>query len=148
MSDAPQTVMRVLTLIGIISQLSDAALQRKLEDGLSLAGFRVLHHFVIRDVEGQSPSSLASAFQVTKGAITNTLQRLEALGYVRVDDDPADGRGKIARITKRGRAARDRALMAIAPEVMALLGQMSAAEFSAAAPFLEKLKATLDAARD
>lgn len=148
MSDGPQTVMRALTLIGIISQLSDAALQRQMEDGLSLAGFRVLHHFVVRDVEGQSPSSLASAFQVTKGAMTNTLQRLEALGYVRVVDDPADGRGKIASITKRGRAARDRALMAIAPEIVALVQQVKIAEFAEALPFLEKLKISLDAARD
>ncbi len=140
--------MQALTLIGIISQLSDAAMTRRLEDGLSLAGFRVLHHFVVRNVDGQSPSSLANAFQLTKGAMTNNLQRLEALGYIRLDDDPADGRGKIARITKQGRAARDRALAAIAPEVVSLLQQVKGAEFAAALPFLTKLKNTLDAARD
>lgn len=147
-AETGQTVMRALTLIGIIAQLSDAALTRRLEAGLSLAAFRVLHHFVVRGVDGQSPSSLANAFQVTKGAMTNTLQRLEALGYVRVAEDPADGRGKIVRITRAGRAARDRALAAIAPEIGELLQQMKGAEFAAALPFLERLKTILDAARD
>jgi DNA-binding MarR family transcriptional regulator len=140
--------IRALTLIGIVSQLSDASLTRRLEDGLSLAGFRVLNHFVVRNVEGKSPKSLANAFQVTKGAMTNTLQRLEALGYVRLEADPADGRGKIARITRAGRAARERGFAAVAPELSDMLAQVSGAEFAAALPFLEKLKNVLDAARD
>ena len=143
-----ESAIRALTLIGIVAQLSDASLSRQLEDGLSLAGFRVLHHFVVRGIEGQSPSSLASAFQVTKGAMTNTLSRLEALGYVRIDNDPEDGRGKIARLTRAGHAARDRALVTIMPEIADLLNEVSGAEFAAALPFLEKLKNVLDAARN
>jgi len=110
--------------------------------------FSVLHHFVIRDVEGQSPLSLANAFQVTKGAMTNTLQRLEAKKYVTVEPDPADGRAKIVRITRAGRAARDRALAAIAPEIAGLLSEVKAAEFAAALPFLTKLKEVMDRRRD
>ncbi len=140
--------MQVLTQIGVIAQLNSTALSRVLEDGLSMAGFSVLHHFVVRNVDGQSPLSLANAFQVTKGAMTNTLQRLEAKGYVTVEPDPADGRAKIVRITRAGRGARDRALAAIAPEIASLLGEVKAAEFAAALPFLVKLKEVLDRRRD
>lgn len=140
--------MQVLTQIGVIAQLNSTALTRVMEDGLSMAGFSVLHHFVVRNVDGQSPLSLANAFQVTKGAMTNTLQRLEAKGYVTVEPDPADGRAKIVRITRAGRGARDRALAAIAPEIASLLGEVKAAEFAAALPFLVKLKEVLDRRRD
>lgn len=146
--EAGAAVMRALTQIGIIAQLNDNALSRVLEDGLSLAGFSVLHHFVIRNVEGQSPLSLANAFQVTKGAMTNTLQRLEAKKYVTLEPDPADGRAKIVRITRAGRAARDRALAAIAPEIAGLLGEIKGTEFAAALPFLTKLKDVMDRRRD
>lgn len=146
--DPARVTMQTLTQIGIIAQLTDTMLNAKLEDGLSLAGFRVLHHFVIRDVDGQGPASLANAFQVTKGAMTNTIGRLEAAGYVKVSPDPKDGRGKIVRITAAGRKARDRALMAMAPEIFWLLGEVRAEEFEAALPFLTKLKNALDARRD
>jgi DNA-binding MarR family transcriptional regulator len=102
----------------------------------------------VRNVDGQSPLSLANAFQVTKGAMTNTLQRLEAKGYVTVEPDPADGRAKIVRITRAGRAARNRALAAMTPEIARLLGEIKAAEFAAALPFLTKLKDVLDRRRD
>ncbi len=146
--EAGAIVMRAMTQIGVIAQLNNTALQRVLEDGLSLAGFSVLHHFVIRDLEGQSPLSLANAFQVTKGAMTNTLQRLEAKKYVTVEPDPADGRAKIVRITRAGRAARDRALAAMAPEIVSLLSEIKASEFAAALPFLTKLKEVMDRRRD
>ncbi len=148
MTTSEPPALRVMTLIGIIAQLNDAALTRAIGDDLSLAGFRVLHHFVVRGVEGQSPSSLASAFQVTKGAMTNTLQRLEAKRYVKIAADPGDGRGKVVRITQAGRAARDRAFAAIAPEFGALMRKVPAASFAAALPFLEQLKDVMDAARD
>jgi DNA-binding MarR family transcriptional regulator len=146
--EAGAIVMRAMTQIGVIAQLNNTALSRVLEDGLSLAGFSLLHHFMVRNVDGQSPLSLANAFQVTKGAMTNTLQRLEAKGYVTVQPDPADGRAKVVRITRAGRAARDRALAAMTPEIAGLLGEIRVAEFAAALPFLSKLKDVLDRRRD
>ena len=69
--------------IGIISQLSNAAFEKVLPDGLKVSHFSVLNHLA-RLGDNKSPSSLASAFQVTKGAMTNTLGRLEARGLVKV----------------------------------------------------------------
>ena len=85
--------VRVMTEIGIIAQLSQARLERNLPDGLSAAQFGVLIHFSRRGGR-ESPARLASAFQVTKGAMTNTLQRLEARGFVAIVGDPDDGRRK------------------------------------------------------
>ncbi len=146
--DASAAAFRALNLTAIIAQLSQTAMERLLEHGLSMAGFGVLNHFVVRGVEGQAPASLARAFQVTKGAMTNTLQRLEAMGYVSVESDARDGRAKIVRLTKAGRAARTRALAALEPELRALLKTIPGEEFAAALPFLERLKDVLDAARD
>jgi DNA-binding PadR family transcriptional regulator len=73
--------VQLLTEIGIINQLSMTLLERTIPAGMSAAQFGVLSHFVRRGRE-ESPAQLASAFQVTKGAMTNTLQRLEAQGLL------------------------------------------------------------------
>lgn len=134
--------------IGIIAQLSGAAFERVLPEGLSLAGFSVLNHFVRLDREFESPSQLARNFQVTKGAMTNTLQRLEAAGYVKVAPDPADGRGKLVRITRAGRAAREKSVSSLAPLVADLLERFPAEDLRRILPTLTQLRATLDSARD
>jgi DNA-binding MarR family transcriptional regulator len=146
--DPRATAFRALNLIGIIAQLAQTALNRVLEDGLSLAGFSVLNHFVVRGEAGKNPAALAFAFQVTKGAMTNTLQRLEQKGYVEIAPDPADGRAKLVSVTRAGRTAHARALAAIAPEIDTLLGTIPSKDFAATLPFLTQLKDVLDAARD
>ena len=67
---------RFFTEIGIIEQLARNRLERGLPDGLKISQFSVLNHLVRLGGEW-SPARLARAFQVTKGAMTNTLQRLE-----------------------------------------------------------------------
>ncbi|MBY0567863.1 MAG: MarR family transcriptional regulator [Hyphomonadaceae bacterium] len=134
--------------IAIIAQLSGAAFERVLPEGLSLAGFGVLNHFVRLARDEERPTQLARNFQVTKGAMTNTLQRLEAAGFITLSPDPEDGRGKIARITRAGRAAREQAIARIAPVLTDLLNAFPAAELKRVLPVLTKLRQTLDAARD
>lgn len=134
--------------IGIIAQLSGAAFERALPDGLSLAGYGVLNNFVRLGRDEQRPTQLARNFQVTKGAMTNTLQRLEAAGYITLSPDPEDGRGKIARITRAGRAAREQAIARTAPVLAEFLDAFPAAELKRVLPVLTKLRKALDAARD
>ena len=134
--------------IAIIAQLSGAAFERVLPEGLSLAGFGVLNHFVRLTVEGESPARLARAFQVTKGAMTYTLQQLEELGYVTLSPDPADARAKIVRMTNRGRKARDAGAALVNPGMKGLIAEIGGDEFAKALPFLTKLREVLDAARD
>lgn len=143
-----RTAFQALSEIAIIGQLADAALRQTLPEELSVAGFGVLNHFARLGVEGESPTKLARAFQVTKGAMTYTLQQLEALGYVTIDADPADARSKVVRLTKAGVRAREAAIARINPGMKQLLEAIPADEFARAMPFLTKLREVLDAARD
>lgn len=147
-AEALRVSFLVMSEIAIIGHLADTALAQALPEELSVAGFGVLNHFVRLNVEGQNPARLARAFQVTKGAMTYTLQSLERLGYVTISGDPADARAKIVRITKKGRKARDEAAARVNPGMLALLDAVGAEEFARALPFLVKLRQILDAARD
>lgn len=147
-AEALRISFQAMSEIAIIGHLADTALAQVLPKELSVAGFGVLNHFVRLEVEGESPARLARAFQVTKGAMTYTLQRLEELKYVTVEADLRDARAKIVRLTAKGRRARDAAAARVNPGMLRLLDVVGAAEFAAALPFLIKLRQVLDAARD
>ena len=136
----------LLTEIGIIEQLLRARLGRALPGGLRIAQFSVLNHLARLGGE-KSPAQLARAFQVTKGAMTNTVRRLEAAGWVRVRPDGADGRRKLVSITPEGRAMRDRAAAATAPELEAVTRGVGAERLRAALPVLRDLRILLDRSR-
>lgn len=140
-------VFALFNEIGIIEQLARNRLERELPDGLLLPHFTVLNHLV-RLGDDKSPVQLARAFQVTKGAMTNTLQRLETRGLITLRPDPSDGRGKRVRLTAAGRRMREdavRTVTRIAASVEAALGHDA---FEAALPFLRQLRQHLDAERD
>lgn len=141
--DSVSTYFRLFNEIGIIAQLSGNRLERVLPDGMSLAQFSVLNHFC-RLGGAWSPTRLAAAFQVTKGAMTNTLQRLEAQGFVTIRADEEDTRAKIVEITDAGRSAREAAIRATGPIIMELAGLIPLADVKAALPFLEFVRKTLD----
>ncbi len=132
--------------IGMINQLGGNRFERLLPDGLSLAQFSVLNHFV-RLGEERTPSRLAEIFQVTRGAMTNTLKRLESKGCVKLSADPSDGRGKIVNITSRGRKMRDRAITSAAPGFDDLYGCIKPAEYDMLLPILQRLRQQLDVNR-
>lgn len=144
--DATALYFRLFTEIGIISQLSSNRLERLLPDGVSLAQFGVLTHFV--RLGGQwSPTRLARAFQVTKGAMTNTLQRLEAQGLVRVLPDPEDSRAKLVELTASGKQMHAQCVRATSGALRDVAGLPSTADVQAALPVLEALRKALDNAR-
>ena len=135
--------VRVMTEIGIIAQLSGARLERNLPDGMSAAQFGVLTHFMRRGGV-ESPAQLAKAFQVTKGAMTNTLQRLEAQGFVTIVGDQVDGRRKLVTLTQVGARAFDAGIAALRPQLEAMRAAFTEDEFKAALPFLQALRVWLD----
>ena len=137
---------RLFTEIGIIDQLARSQLERGLPDGLKMSQFVVLNHLV-RLGGKWSPARLANAFQVTKGAMTNTLQRLEKRGLVRVLADPLDGRGKLVSITRAGRHMRARCVKSISPLLADLSREISDKDFASALPVLEKIRKYLDSHR-
>lgn len=139
---ADPAAFRVLNEIGLIHQRASAALESVLPHGMSLAQFGVLHHFA-RFGGAWTPLRLARAFHVSKGAMTNTLKKLEAQGFVTVEPDPADGRGKVVRLTEAGLKARNSAIARATPVLRAMIGTFGEDRFEAALPFLSELRAYL-----
>ena len=133
--------VQVFAEIGMIDQLATVRIERLLPLGLTGAQFNVLNH--LAHGREETPASLAQAFLLTKGAMTNTLQRLEARSLVRVEPDPADGRRKRVTITREGLAAHDQALSALRPMMESLREAFTTAEFSEALPFLTALRGWL-----
>jgi DNA-binding MarR family transcriptional regulator len=144
---ADPVVFAVFNEIGIIDQLAQARLAKVLPDGLLVPHFTLLNHLV-RVGDGRSPVDIARAFQITKGAVTNTLQRLESRGLIRLAPDPDDGRAKRVFLTPAGRAARERCIAAVADLFADIHGPLGDGPFAAALPFLRDLRQRLDKARD
>jgi DNA-binding MarR family transcriptional regulator len=81
---------------------------------------------------------------VTRGAITNTLAKLEWAGHVHVHPDWDDARRKLVTISPAGRKARDAALSAIAPIIAEVVGQIGIDKVRAALPVLREIRARFD----
>jgi len=132
--------------IGIIAQLASNEFERALPAEMTQAQFSVLNWFSRVDTEA-SPSRLALAFQVTKGAMTNTLKKLEAKGYIEVNPDSSSGRQKIVTITTAGQKARNEALKMTAPLMQQFLEQIPLAQVKSQLPLLQAVRAYLDERR-
>lgn len=100
--------------VGIIAQLSGRLFEQQLPADLTTSQFGVLNWFVRVDTEA-TPTRLATAFQVTGGAMTNTIKKLESKGLVKVEPDASSGRQKRVTMTVAGRQARDAAIASMAP---------------------------------
>lgn len=145
MTDDP-IEFRVLNEIGIIAQLAEARFEALAPDGMPLAQFRVLNHFA--RLGGERPMArLAASFQVTKGAMTNTVGRLAEKGFVRVRQDPGDGRVKLVSITEAGLAAREVAVAALGKDLARLRDAFGSVVFASLLPRLEALRTWLDVNR-
>ncbi|PWE31951.1 MarR family winged helix-turn-helix transcriptional regulator [Pararhodobacter marinus] len=118
-------------------QLARARLSKVLPKGMELSHFSVLNHLA-RKQEERTPAQLAKSFHVTRGAMTNTLSKLEAAGHIHIRPDWDDARRKFVSISPSGRQARDAALQAIAPVIGKLANKIG----------IEKLRATLPVLRD
>lgn len=92
--------------VGIINQLSTAILAECLPDGVHPSHFSIVNHLV-RTGDGKSPVRIAAAMQVTKNTMTHSLRVLEDRGFITVEPDPEDGRGKLVRLTESGRQFRE-----------------------------------------
>ena len=112
-----------ITLVSEIlatDQLLRNKLTRILPAGMEISHFSVLTHLAYTNSE-KTPAQLAKVFHVTKGAMTNTLNKLEWAGYVHIRPDWDDARRKMVAISPAGRQARDAALSAIEPIIRTLV---------------------------
>ena len=96
-------------LIGALLRVPAQAIQRRIIKELNAAGFeelRVAHMPVLQfpGPDGTRPSVLAERAGMSKQAMNQLLRSLESLGYIARSDAPDQGRARIIRFTKRGRA--------------------------------------------
>lgn len=93
-----------------ISALFDTLVQA-LHTSLPAAGFpdiRPAHSinlFRVIDPEGTRPTELARRAGITPQAMAEIVRYLEGHGYAERVPDPVDGRGRIVKLTPRGREA-------------------------------------------
>ncbi len=145
--EGPGLVFQVFNEIGIIEQLSRTVLEAQLPEGLIAPHFTVLNH-LIRVQDGQTPMTMARAFQVPKTSITHTLKVLEGRGLVRLRPNPDDGRSKQVWITAEGRALREGVIARLGPQLGWLVTAFGQDRFAEMLPHLRALRVFLDENRD
>ncbi len=118
-------------------------LSRVLPKGMEISHFSVLNHLVVVSGE-RTPAQLAQTFHVTRGAMTNTLNKLELAGHIHIRPDWDDARRKMVAISPAGRQARDLAITAIAPMINQVVSELGADRVRAVLPTLRDLRAKLE----
>jgi DNA-binding MarR family transcriptional regulator len=126
----------------IVDQLARMNVAKALPKGMELSHFSVLNH--LAHVGGEkTPAQLARTFHLTRGAMTNTLGKLEWAGWVHIRPDWEDARRKLVAISPAGIAARDAALAAITPVIAELVEQIGAEKVRQALPVLREMRKRL-----
>ena len=124
-------------------QLARNRISKVLPKGMELSHFGVLNHLA-RVQEERTPAQLARSFHVTRGAMTNTLAKLEWAGHVHIRPDWDDARRKFVAISPAGRAARDAAVQAIAPLIVEVVQALGADRVRAVLPVLREMRSKLE----
>lgn len=124
-------------------QLARNRLTKALPKGMEISHFSVLNHLARTQGE-KTPAQLAQSFHVTRGAMTNTLNKLEWAGHVHIRPDWDDARRKFVSISPAGRAARDAALAAVAPILSETLVEIGSDNVRAALQVLRQMRQRLE----
>ena len=123
-------------------QMVRSRLSRVLPKGMEISHFSVLNHLTWHNGE-RSPAQLAETFNLTRGAMTKTLARLEWAGYVHIRPDWDDARRKMVAISPAGQRAREQALNSFAPLVSDVIEQLGEESVRATLPILRQLRMQL-----
>ncbi len=125
-------------------QLIRSQLSRVLPKGMEVSHFSVLNHLA-RINDERSPAQLAKSFHLTRGAMTNTLRKLELAGYVHIRPDWDDARRKMVAISPAGRKARETAIDAITPMISDVVAELGEEKVRATLPVMRELRGRLEA---
>ena len=126
-----------------LDQLVRNRLAKVLPKGMELSHFSVLNQLCHTKIE-RTPAQIAKSFRVTRGAITNTLNKLELSGYIHVRPDWEDARRKMISISPAGIIARNNALKAVIPIIKELARDMGEERLKAIVPILRELRQKLE----
>lgn len=144
--DVDASPIHVIGRISLLSRVLEARLLPVYaEHGLGEGEFDVLATLRRADTaEGLSPGELGAATMVTSGAVTKRVDRLLAAGLVQRTPRAEDGRGRVVRLTPRGRAVIDEALPDHLANEARLLSGLTAAQRHTLADLLRGLGNSLD----
>ena len=143
MSDAKQNLaITLFSELLTLDQLARMSIARVLPKGMELSHFSVLNHLAHAGGE-KSPGQLARNFHLTRGAMTNTLSKLEWAGWIHVRPDWDDARKKMVSISPAGLSARDAAIAAIAPIISDAVDAVGEEKVRSTLPVLRDLRIKL-----
>ena len=142
MSDVNALAIALFSELLTADQLMRARLTKVLPNRMEISHFSVLNHLA-RGGE-RTPAQLARAFHVTRGAMTNTLGKLEIAGYVHIRPDWDDARRKLVSISPSGQSAREAALAAITPLITEMVEELGDGRVRAVLPVLRELRVRLE----
>jgi DNA-binding MarR family transcriptional regulator len=140
---ADDTAVALFGEIFMADQLARNRISKVLPKGMELSHFSVLNHLA-RINDERTPAQLAKSFHVTRGAMTNTLNRLEWAGHIHIRPDWEDARQKFVALSPSGRAARDAAVASVVPLIAEVVQSLGADRVRAVLPVLRELRIKLE----
>ena len=144
MTDESSTLaISLFSEILTVDQLLRNSLAKVLPKGMELSHFAVLNQLANIGME-RTPAQLAKSFHVTRGAMTNTLAKLEMAGYVHIRPDWEDARRKFVAISPAGQQARTTALASVSPIISGLIEDIGSEKVKLVLPILRELRQRLE----
>ncbi len=125
-----------------VDQSVRSRLTKALPKRMEISHFSVLNLLAWHKGE-RAPAKLAETLNVTRGAMTNTLSKLEWAGYVHIRPDWDDARSKIVAISPSGRQAHEAAIQAITPMITQVVDQIGEDQARAVLPVLREIRVKL-----
>ena len=128
--------------ITTIDQLIRAQISKILPDGMAISHLSVLNHLSSIKNE-KTPMQLAKSFHVTKGAMTNTLSKLESSGYINIRPDWIVARNIQVKISKSGVEAQKDAIKSITPILNKVIFKLGKDKANLVLPIIRELRSIL-----
>jgi len=140
MSDASDSLaVALFSELFMVDQLARNRISKVMPKGMELSHFAVLNHLARSDGE-RTPAQLAQTFSLTRGAMTNTLSKLEWAGHIHIRPDWDDARRKLVSISPAGRRAREAAIAAVSPIIGQVVEEIGAERIRTILPTLRELR--------
>lgn len=135
--------LEVLYELGAAEHALRAAVEARLPAPMSYTHFEVLRDF-LRFGDGAPPAEIASRLRMSRGAVTHLLQRMEALGWIRLAGDDRDGRRKQVFLTPEGARMARAASTALRPGTDRLKTDLNDNYLKEGLAFLQALRRSLE----
>ncbi|MBE3638258.1 MarR family winged helix-turn-helix transcriptional regulator [Mangrovicoccus algicola] len=139
----------VIQLFGellLLDQFLRNRIAKALPEEVELSQFLVLLHLATSGEE-LGPARLATSFNVTRGAMSNTLGRLERAGQITMRGDTVDARRKFVSISEAGQRTLDEVVGAINPRLRETLSRHPRTEIGQCLTLLSELRDSLETSR-